>query len=491
MMSGLERTALIRAGAWRAAVSFVAVTMGSCGSRITPKTEPCPGLAQGRKALDNDAILALAANDFLDSPLCRRQATVASLTNPANSYSLQRLGSYSLGDVGWDLLPEWVPQVTQVTLHVRQSDNKKESSEQRAARLEELPLLWDGKRPETQQGWIDLGRKVFFEYPLRAEYSIEHLLAVNNDRHTPQTIVNAAAIFGIDATSSGMLPGIVEYLDPTDGPRVGITCALCHSVVNPVAPDQLIVGQARRNLDFGALRLGFFQATGAPLDPNMARRMASWGPGRADVTEDDDEDPVAIPDLWNLRDQQYLTQAGTIRHIGPAALAIRQETQLLHANMQRVRPPRELAWALAMFVYSLQPPEQESVVEADQRGDNAAGEELFVRHCAHCHTSPSFSGDALPHAVVGTDPALAIGHGRGTGLYRVPSLVRVRFAAPYLHDGSVRSLAELLGRERFAADFIGLLAKRVHAKGPIVGHDFGTQLPAAHRAALIRFLESL
>src|SRR6185503_10718480 len=114
------------------------------------------------------------------------------------------------------------------------------------------------------------------------------------------------------------------------------------------------VGEARRRLDYGRLRLEVHEITGVPLDPGLARRMATWGPGRADVTEDDDEDPVAIPDLWGLREQAFLTQAGTIRQVGPAALAIRQETQLLHANGLRVRPPRELAWALAMFLYSIE-----------------------------------------------------------------------------------------------------------------------------------------
>ena len=35
---------------------------------------------------------------------------------------------------------------------------------------------------------------------------------------------------------------------------------------------------------------------------------------------------------------------------GPAALAIRQETQLLTSNHQRIRPPREVAVALALGV---------------------------------------------------------------------------------------------------------------------------------------------
>jgi hypothetical protein len=96
---------------------------------------------------------------------------------------------------------------------------------------------------------------------------------------------------------------------------------VCHANVAEAA---LVVGEARRSFDYGMLRIAYHKDTGTSLDTTFAHRLRSWGPGRADVTEDDVEDPVAIPDLWGLRYQTFLTQAGTIRHTGPAALAIRQ-----------------------------------------------------------------------------------------------------------------------------------------------------------------------
>ncbi|MBZ0234023.1 MAG: c-type cytochrome [Deltaproteobacteria bacterium] len=233
----------------------------------------------------------------------------------------------------------------------------------------------------------------------------------------------------------------------------------------------LVEGAARRRFDLGTLRLDYYRDTGAAVDPELARRMATWGRGRADVTEDDDEDPVAIPDLWGLRDETYLTHAGTIRHVGPAALAIRQETQLLHASGLRVRPPRELAWALAMYLYAIEPPPARRVTDATAV---ARGASLFDEHCRSCHDGPILAGDPLPAAKVGTDPSLADGKARGTGRYRVTSLVRVADAAPYLHDGSVPTLAALLSTERSAP-----------------GHLFGTELAPEDRAALIAYLETL
>jgi mono/diheme cytochrome c family protein len=217
--------------------------------------------------------------------------------------------------------------------------------------------------------------------------------------------------------------------------------------------------------------------------------LRSWGPGRADVTEDDDEDPVAIPDLWGLRHQTFLTQAGTIRHTGPAALAIRQETQLLTSNHQRIRPPRELAYALAMYLYSLAPPLR-TKDESAGAGDPAAvslGRTLFRRACASCHSNAAFGGDVVSVERVDTDRALATGAARGTGNYRPPALVRVSAAAPYFHDGSVATLEDVLAPERLEPSFSGGFL----GPGAVRGHAFGTERPAADRTALVAYMRTL
>jgi mono/diheme cytochrome c family protein len=336
-----------------------------------------------------------------------------------------------------------------------------------------------GPRSRRRAGWIALGRRVFFQYPLRAEIGVEHALA-------PWIVgaeltANGGEALGVERTRDGATPGLVAFDDVDGKKRIGITCAACHTAVREGV---VVAGAARRRFDLGALRLAYYRDTGAPVEAGLARRMASWGPGRADVTEDDDEDPVAIPDLWGLRDETHLTQAGTIRHIGPAALALRQETQLLHANALRVRPPRELAWALAMYLYSLEPPPAHAVTD---RAAVVKGAALFEEHCRTCHTRPDGGGEPIVVARVGTDPSLANGKARGTGTYRVTSLVRVADAGPYLHDGSVPSLDALLSTERLAPDYAG----GVRGPGPIRGHAFGVALAASDRAALVSYLSSL
>ncbi|KIG11790.1 surface antigen protein [Enhygromyxa salina] len=404
---------------------------------------------------------------------------LASLRNRDNQYSRKRVGGYALGDRGWDLLPEWVPAVAPITN--ASVATLRETGE--LAPPTSSPPLWDGRRPDQLADWIALGRRVFFEYPLRAEPFAEHALA--------NPALGEAV--GLRADADGRWPGVVAFADLDGQTRVGITCALCHvgEAVGEAggeagaASDSMIPGQARRRLDYGRMRLSYYRDSGTPIDPDLAARMASWGPGRADVTDDDDSDPVAIPDLWGIRELRDLTQAATLRHQHPAALAIRQETQLLHANGERARPPRELAWALAMYVYSLEPPARPPAAEPDLASD--AGRRIFERDCARCHRDATGSGPPMPADTIGTDPALAFGHARGTGLYRPAPLIRVAEAGPYLHDGSVASLEELLSPSRFAPSY----RAGVHGAGPVMGHRFGTDLAKDERAALQAFLESL
>jgi len=404
----------------------------------------------------SDAWVLSFTRSYLDDDDARRDALEQSLANPTNLYARMRLAAYARADMGWDRLPQWNPRTAIL------DDADVETL--RARGLPTLPsdanVLWDGARPTTMAQWVELGRRVFFGYPLRSELAAEH--AVTDD--------SRAAEIGLHRLG-GEYPGLVVYRDTDGSDAVGITCALCHS---SVVDDTLVVGRARRDFDFGAMRLAWHQATATPIDPRLHARMASWGPGRADITEDDDQDPVAIPDLWRVRELRTLTQAATIVHETPLALAIRQETQYIHAGGTRTRPPRELAWALAMYLYSLDAP-----ARAPTTADPASldrGRALFDRDCARCHGDTNHSGAPVDARRVGTDPALANGTSRGTGMYRPAPLVAVTDAGPYLHDGTVATL-----------DFLFDPA-RLHA---VPGHAYGTDLRTDDRDALVAFLETL
>ncbi|MDB4960621.1 MAG: hypothetical protein JWP01_620 [Myxococcales bacterium] len=443
----------------------LACAMVACSGKPEPAPPPAPPVVEAATAWSDAWILREGQRFLADTPY-RRVALEHSLTNHQNLYSRQRLASYGRGTGGWDLLPVWNPRSRPVTAELV---TELARGEMPAVAADQAPL-WDGVEPTTMAGWIALGRRVFFEYPMRAEVYMEYGL-------TRPEIADAV---GVERTSVGAVPGLVVFRNTDGDTRVGITCAICHSTVRD---GTLVVGAARRRFDYGRLRLAYFAETGAPVDPELARRMATWGPGRADVTEDNDEDPVTIPDLYGVREQRWLTQAGTIRHDSPLALAIRQETQLTDSNHQLVRPPRALAWALAVYVYSLAPPARavtrSPVVEH--------GATVFAARCATCHANAAFGGRPIAASTIGTNPSLATGRGRGTGSYRVPTLLGVRDGAPYLHDGSVSSLAELVSPDRLDP---GYRAGRL-GPGPIPGHRAGTDLDRSDRDALLAFLETL
>ena len=454
------------------AAALLAAAAGACSRREVapaPSVDPTSPAPPARPPLPADrfseeGMLAEAAH-YLDDPRFRRAVLVESLTNPTNTYSRQRLDSYGLETKGWDLLPEWNPQSGPVTSATAARIRAGEAVVVDPA----TPRLWDGKRPTTIAGWVALGRETFFGYPLRVEVFMNFALA-----HP-----DIGGRVGVRVDRDGTYPGVRAFVDVRGKSAIGITCAVCHADVG--GGGGVTTGQARRSFDYGALRLAYHATEHVAVDGDLARRMKSWGPGRADVTEDDDEDPVAIPDLWGLKHQTLLTQAGTIKHIGPTALAIRQETQLLHSNHQKVRPPRELAYALALYLYSLEPPPPVSA------GGTERGAELFAKRCKGCHSNAALGGPAVLAEKVGTDRALATGGARGTGTYRPPALLHVAAAAPYFHHGAVPTLDDVLSPARLEASY----ARSPLGKGPVAGHRYGVDLPAADRAALVDYLRSL
>jgi len=97
--------------------------------------------------------------------------------------------------------------------------------------------------------------------------------------------------------------------------------------------------------------------------------------------------------------------------------------------------------ALAAFMSSLEVAPSPYTVAQDEF---ERGEQLFGQlGCAECHTPPLYT-DARLHDVGTGDPDLERNsHGRGTR-FDTPSLLGIWATAPYFHDGSAHTLAEVL-----------------------------------------------
>jgi cytochrome c peroxidase len=90
-------------------------------------------------------------------------------------------------------------------------------------------------------------------------------------------------------------------------------------------------------------------------------------------------------------------------------------------------------------------------------GQAAKGAALFTGKagCASCHAGANFSDNRLhPFASTPRDIGVARITGRADdqGLFRTPGLRNVALTAPYLHDGSARTLPEAMARHGIALD---------------------------------------
>ena len=231
--------------------------------------------------------------------------------------------------------------------------------------------------------------------------------------------------------------------------------------------------------------------------------------------------PAKVPDLIGIKDRKYIDHTATHLHRGIAdlmryaALVSFADTadfgphHVLSPDTKRVRTrlPDEALYALAVYLYSLQPPSNPNSFDEKAK----AGQKIFGREgCPTCHTPPLYTSnkltlargfappkdvpatlDILPMSV-GTDPGLALNTRKGTGYYKVPSLKGVWYRGHYLHDGSVASLEEMFDPDR---------VKETHVPGgwsppgaktrAIAGHEFGLNLTAPEREELIAFLRTL
>jgi mono/diheme cytochrome c family protein len=231
--------------------------------------------------------------------------------------------------------------------------------------------------------------------------------------------------------------------------------------------------------------------------------------------------PAKVPDLIGVKDRKYLDATATHLHRGIgdlmryAALVSSAEParigpyDLLPPDARRVeaRVPDEALYALALYIYSLQPPANPNPFDDNAR----AGQEIFTRErCATCHTPPLYTSnkitiaqgftpppdipktlDVLPLSV-GTDPSLALRTRKGTGYYKVPMLKGVWYRGHYLHDGEAASLEEMFDPDRLKDSHIrGGFSPAGATTGAIQGHEFGLRLNPVERKQLLAFLRTL
>ena len=258
---------------------------------------------------------------YLTDRAFRRAELVASLTTTDNDYARLRLARYDSADArDWSLRPVWNPPAAPLV--------------PAATPLRPLDLPASTDRASL----LSLGEAAFSRYPaMLASTTVEATLRAPG----------AAARYGFWTSADGHVGGLVRVALADGTVGLAYSCATCHR-----APDA--EGNAVPGLANGALDLGALGADSNPtIPPAEEGRLRRWGPGRVDVTTDDGREPIAIPDLRAVREQSHLQRSGAVRRRSLSALAIRIETLLITSHHEAVRPPREVALGLALYLDSL------------------------------------------------------------------------------------------------------------------------------------------
>lgn len=398
------------------------------------------------------------AAQYLEDTSFRRSVLEGDLVSRDNDYARERLSLYGVEGEGWDALEEADPP----SRSLRVEDAEALSG---GGTIEpgELTTLVPERVPQDEAAWVELGKRVFFEYPLRAD---------------PTYDVVAAIPGGLDDTGflveDGAYVGLRVVLGPGGAPRVGITCAMCHGGPDP---DGGVSGAlSNRAMDVGAARLLAMGLSPGELPPELDSTALAdldrLGPGRTDILPDAAFNPYALPDFGGLADMPYLHHTANWHHRSTATLAVRCETLFITSSGMTTRIPRVLAYAVASYFRSLPP----APPSASPSPESEEGRVIFEREgCGGCHTPPLYTSDRLVTLEeVGTDAAAGESSARHTGYYRIPSLRGVSRAAPYLHHGAVPTLEGMFDPAR---------------QEP--GHRFGLELGEGERGALVAFLRTL
>jgi cytochrome c5 len=235
--------------------------------------------------------------------------------------------------------------------------------------------------------------------------------------------------------------------------RLGVTCALCHSTVdNSVMPG---IGKRQDGWPNRDLNVGAIIALSPALPADKKAIYSSWGPGKYDprFNQDGKSTPLVLPPAYGLADvkNETYTAEGPISYWN-AYVAVTQMggqgnfsdprlgIDVKHSpDMVTAKLP-----ALRAYQHSLAAPRPPAGSFDSAIADR--GRTVFNKSCASCHVGGSGTdnnnGALHPAADTGVDGAYAAR--TANKAYRTTPLRGLWQHAPYFHDGSAATLAEVV-----------------------------------------------
>ena len=234
---------------------------------------------------------------------------------------------------------------------------------------------------------------------------------------------------------------------------VGITCALCHSTVDDSFSKGIgkrLDGWPNRDLNVGAII-----ALSPAIPPAEKTIYKGWGPGKYDprMNLDKKNTPLVIPPAYglaNVKNETY-TAEGPISYWN-AYVAVTQmhgrgkfsDPRLsidVKGEPDLVTPKLD---ALKSYQHALPTP-QPPAGSFDQAAAGR-GKAIFDKSCAGCHVggSGTDNNDGKLHAASETKMNGAYAARTATKMYRTTPLRGLWQHPPYFHDGSAKTLADVV-----------------------------------------------
>lgn len=237
--------------------------------------------------------------------------------------------------------------------------------------------------------------------------------------------------------------------------RLGVTCALCHSTVdNSFAPG---IGRRRDGWANTDLNPGAIVALSPSVSAALKQVLNSWGPGLYDprINIDGLNTPIVIPPAYGLHGvaRETFTGEGPVSYWN-AYVAVTQmhgqgnfsDSRLGIQVLQSpdlVTPKLSALRAYQLSLSTPSPPAGSYDIAAADRGRQVFNGQGT---CSSCHVGSLFTdiNSGARHAAgeTGMDPRYAARTSQKA--YRTTPLRGLWQHAPYFHDGSARTLADVV-----------------------------------------------
>ena len=267
-----------------------------------------------------------------------------------------------------------------------------------------------------------------------------------NDPATTVTLLKLNAVVG--------LKGSIATVNGKDTlMRVGITCALCHSTVDNSFSKG--IGHRKDGWPNRDLNVGAIIALSPAITPAQKAVYNSWGPGMYDprYNFDGKSTPLVLPPAYGLAavKNEVYTAEGPISYWN-AYVAVTQMHGRGNFSDRRlgidIRQTPDMVSsklpALRAYQHSIAAPAPPA--GSFDAAAAARGQVVFNRSCATCHVggSGTDNNSGVLHAPseTGVDGAYALR--TANKAYRTTPLRGLWQHAPYFHDGSAATLADVV-----------------------------------------------